>query len=97
LIRAVRARRAALTAGLTGFAAFLLAGFVDFSAAAACFFAVCVTLCALETAAPDRVELLDDCPSTGSTIISVESKTARLLEASRETKVREDATFISLL
>jgi hypothetical protein len=51
----------------------------------------------LEEAEPDGVEPLDDCPSTGSTIISMESKTARQREARREKGVGEDATIISPL
>jgi hypothetical protein len=36
----------------------------------------------------------EDCPANGSTISSVESRTARLREAGRGTKVGEDATLI---
>jgi hypothetical protein len=40
---------------------------------------------------------LDDCPPSGSTIISKESRTARLRNDSRATEVGEEATLISLL
>ena len=43
------------------------------------------------------VEPPEDCPVTGSTIIKKESRPARQREASCETVVGEDATFISSL
>jgi DNA-binding transcriptional regulator YdaS (Cro superfamily) len=158
LIRAVLARRAALTLGLTGFLAVLpalLAGVVDFFAVALVGFAVAlaglagvvptgffaVVLMGLAAVAPTGffaialagvfptgfftvgdgfwtgflvasagffagVEAVpagavavppEDCPANGSTISSVESRTARRRLASRGPKVREDATLISSL
>jgi hypothetical protein len=96
LIRAACARLAALTAGLAGFLTALRVWPADFVAFllfwAGFFFAV-------EEACPDglAVELPEDCPVTGSTIIKKESRPARQREASCETVVGEDATFISSL
>jgi hypothetical protein len=126
LMRAVCARRAALTLGLTGFFAALpalLAGFVDFFAVVLAglaavapagfftvgdgfwaalrtgFFAVGAGFFAGVEAEPASAvaEPPEDCPANGSTISSVESRTATRREASRETKVGEDATLISSL
>ncbi len=122
-MRAVRARRAALTLGLTGFLAVLpalLAGFVDFFAVVLAglavvgllavgdgfwvalwtgFFAVGAGFFAgLEAVLAGAVaEPSEDCPANGSTISSMESRTARRREASRGTIVGEEATLISSL
>src|ERR1035437_10668816 len=86
-MRAVRAVRAALAARLAGFLAFLPAG--------AAFF----VLCALDEAerAGAVVEPPEDCPATGSTIISKESRPARQREASRGMGVGESATLMCSL
>jgi hypothetical protein len=126
LIRAVCARRAARTLGLTGFWAALpalLTGFVDFFAVELAdlagvfptgfftvgggfwaalwtgFFAVCAGFFAGVEAEPAGVvaEPPEDCPANGSTISSIENRTARRRVASRGTKVGEDATLISSL
>ena len=111
LIRAVRARLAALTAGVAGFLAVVAlrvrpAGFaaflpglfvscVDFGAGF--FFAVEEACPAGLVAEPPFVEPLVDCPATGSTIIKMESRPARKREASSVSVVGEDATLISSL
>src|ERR1017187_6376439 len=82
LIRAVRARRAALAFGLEGFMAFLpawLAGFVVFLATGAGFFVVGPVFFAMEEAEPlgAVAEPPADCPATGSTIIGKESRPDR--------------------
>ena len=104
LIRAARARRAALTAGLAGFLAAFRVWAADFEDVLPGLFVFCVDFgagffFAVEEACPAGlvVELLDDCPATGSTIINMESRPARQLEAKRETVVGEDATLISSL
>jgi hypothetical protein len=103
LMRAVRARLAALTAGLTGFLAALPvrpAGFVDFLLVWAGFFVSCTGFFfAVVEACPAGLvaEPLEVCPATGSTINKKESKPAKKQEASRETEVGEDATLISSL
>jgi len=96
LIRAVRARLAALTAGLTGFLGALCVWPADFEVfllfLAGFFFVV-------EEACPAGlvVELPEDCPTTGDTINKKESKPAKKREAASETVVGEDATLISSL
>jgi hypothetical protein len=107
LMRVVRARRAALTAGLTGFLTPLpvrLAGFVALLPALDGRFVFCTVCCtgflfAVEEAvlAGLVVEPPEDCPATGSTTIKKESRPARQREASRETEVGEDVTLISSL
>jgi hypothetical protein len=91
LMRAVRARLAACTVGLTGFFGFLAVVGVVFAgllAAGTGFFAVAVVawrgFCvgfffAVEEACPAGlvVELAEDCPATGSTTIKKESRPAR--------------------
>jgi len=110
-MRAVRARLAALTAGLTGFLGFLvveLAVLTVFLTVGAGFVAACVVFWAglyagfffaAEEAAPAGlvVEPPDDCPLTGSTIMEKESKPAMQRNASRKMEVGEDATLISSL
>jgi hypothetical protein len=103
LMRAVRARLAALTAGLTGFLAALPvrpAGFVVFLLVWAGFFVSCtgfffvvVDACPAGLVAEPSV----DCPATGSTINKKESKPAKKREAACETVVGEDANLISSL
>jgi hypothetical protein len=96
LIRAARARLAALTAGLAGFLAALRVWPADFAVFllfwAGFFFVV-------EEACPAGlvVEPPEDCPVSGSTIIKRESRTAKPREAWCKMEVREDATFISSL
>jgi hypothetical protein len=93
LMRAARARLAALTAGLTGFLAALCvwpAGFAAFLLFWAGFFFAVEEDCPAGLVA----EPPEDCPATGSTIIKKESRTARQREASCETVVGEDATLI---
>jgi hypothetical protein len=109
LIRAVRARLAALTAGLAGFLVAALpdlpAGFTVFVPDLAGVFALGAGFFfAVEDACPAGlvveapfVEPLVDCPVTGSTIIKKENRPARQKNASRETEVGEDETLISSL
>jgi hypothetical protein len=107
LIRAACARLAALTAGLAGFLTALRVWPADFAAflpGLAGFLVCCADfgagfLFAVEEACPAGlvVEPPEDCPTTGSTIIKKESRPARQREASCETVVGEDATFISSL
>jgi hypothetical protein len=106
LMRAVRARRAALLVRRVGLlpAALLvrLAGFVPVLAGV---FVFCFgfgdglgdALCVLAEAEPAGVCPPSDRAATGSTIISRESRTARQREVRRGTKVGEDATLISSL
>jgi len=102
----------ALLAGFVDFFAFALAGLAGvfptgfitvgdgFGAAFwTGFFAVCAGFFAgVETELAGAVaEPPEDCPANGSTISSVESRTARRRLASRGTKVGEEATLISSL
>jgi hypothetical protein len=105
LIRAARARRAALTAGLAGFLAALRVWPAGFEAVLPGFFVFCADFgagffFAVEEACPVcpaglGAEPLEDCPATGSTIIKMESRPARKREASCERVVGEDAALIS--
>jgi hypothetical protein len=104
LIRAVRARRAALTAGLAGFWAAFRVWPADFEAVLPGLFAFCVDFgagffFAVEEPCPAGllVETPDDCPETTSAIIKMENRPARKRQASCETVVGEDATLISSL
>ncbi|MGD0832170.1 MAG: hypothetical protein ABR907_14600 [Terracidiphilus sp.] len=106
-MRAVLARRAALLALLTGLFAFdllvvfaWLVVFADVLLAGVGFFAGVFTafLGAVVAKRSGAVaELPDDCPATGDTIISAESRAAKQREAGRGTNVGEDGTFISSL
>jgi len=106
-MRAVRARRADLTAGLAGFLTALPVRLADFAvllpALGDCF-VFCTVCCAVfffavEEAVPAGlvVDPPEDCPAVTSTIIEKKSRPAKLRNASRETKVGEDATLISSL
>jgi hypothetical protein len=107
LMRAVRARRAALTAGLAGFLIALpvrLAGLVALLPTLDGCFVFCTGCCAVflfavEEAVPAGlvVEPPEDCPAIGNTIIEKESRPAKQREASRETEIGEDVTLISSL
>jgi hypothetical protein len=111
LIRAVRARRAALLEWLTGFEAFLavvLAGFDAFVLAVAgllvfcagfpaAFFAVEEPEPAGAVVEPPFVDPLVDCAATGRTTISQDNRTARLGKASRGWGLGDFINLISTL
>src|ERR1035437_4037704 len=89
LIRAACARLAALTAGLAGFLTALRVRPADFEAVLPGLFVFCVDFgagffFAVEEACPAGlvVELPEDCPTTGSTIIKMESRPAKTREDS---------------
>ena len=106
-MRAVRARRAALTAGLAGFLAALPGRLADFAALLPTLdgcFVFCAGCCAdflfaVEEAVPTGLAVgpPEDCPATGTTTIKKESRPAKQREASRDTEFGEDATLISSL
>jgi len=104
LMRAVRARLAALTVGLADFLVAALpvlpAGFAAFVPDLAGVFVFCADFFfAVVEACPAGLVVAptEDPPATGDTINKNESNPARQREASLETEVGEDATLISSL
>jgi hypothetical protein len=95
LIRAVRARRADRTAGLTGFFALpplRLAGFL--AAVLEAVFAVGLLATFFVEEEAGLVAVRVDCPATSGTFNEKTSKRASQLTASREIEVESVATFM---
>ena len=103
-MRAVRARLAALTAGLAAFLAAVLpvwpAGFTAFVPDLAGVFVFCAGFFFTTEGVCPAGLVVDppvDSPATGDTINKNESKPAKMREACSETEVGEDASLISSL